>query len=153
LIAHGAGPEGDLQRVVLGVDGSEGSTRAVDVLSEVVDEERCEVTVACIVPDPPPPIALAGLGLSPGKEEEDFERFTASARDLAKKTADTLKGRGFQVHTEVRVGSPSSVLLEEGEEAGLIAVGANGLGSFRRAIVGSVSEAVVRHAKAALVAR
>ena len=88
-----------------------------------------------------------------GDEEEDFDRITQNAREVAKATADKLKGLGFQVHTEVRVGSPSSVLLEEGEEAGLVAVGANGLGSFRRAIVGSVSEAVVRHANAALVAR
>jgi nucleotide-binding universal stress UspA family protein len=56
----------------------------------------------------------------------------------------------------VAVGRPDAeiVRLAEGIQAGLIVLGSRGLGGVRRALMGSVSDSVVRHAHSpVLVAR
>lgn len=48
----------------------------------------------------------------------------------------------------LKVGRPDKVTVDLSEEldAGLIVMGSRGLGGIRRALVGSVSDSVVRHA-------
>ena len=55
----------------------------------------------------------------------------------------------------VATGNPTQQLLEEAHSGSfdLVAVGSRGLGPFRRALLGSVSDHVVRHSRAALVGR
>jgi nucleotide-binding universal stress UspA family protein len=49
-------------------------------------------------------------------------------------------------HLRVGDAAPQIVALAEEIEAGLIVMGSRGLGGIRRALIGSVSDAVVRHA-------
>jgi nucleotide-binding universal stress UspA family protein len=53
------------------------------------------------------------------------------------------------VTTGVLIGSPRSAILEESEnwKADLIVVGSHGYGPWQRFLLGSVSQAVVSHAK------
>jgi nucleotide-binding universal stress UspA family protein len=55
---------------------------------------------------------------------------------------------GVVAQAHLRAGRPDKVIIELGEElnAGLIVVGSRGLGGIRRALIGSVSESIVRHA-------
>jgi nucleotide-binding universal stress UspA family protein len=51
-----------------------------------------------------------------------------------------------QAHVEVGYPDREIVAIAEGIGAGLVVVGSRGLGGMRRALVGSISDSVVRHA-------
>jgi nucleotide-binding universal stress UspA family protein len=51
-----------------------------------------------------------------------------------------------EAHLRVGNAAPEIVALAEEIEAGLIVMGSRGQGGIRRALIGSVSDAVVRHA-------
>jgi nucleotide-binding universal stress UspA family protein len=62
---------------------------------------------------------------------------------------DHLEGAGAteaQVHLRMGRADEEIVELAQSINAGLIVMGSRGLGRLRRALVGSVSESVVRHA-------
>ena len=55
---------------------------------------------------------------------------------------------GSAIQAHVRLGRPDEEIVSLADEigAGLIVVGSRGLGDIRRALMGSVSDSVVRHA-------
>jgi nucleotide-binding universal stress UspA family protein len=72
---------------------------------------------------------------------------------LAQKEIDTAVGMiretgatGIQAH--LKFGMPDTAIIDLAEElgAGLIVMGSRGLGGVRRALLGSISDSVVRHA-------
>jgi nucleotide-binding universal stress UspA family protein len=62
--------------------------------------------------------------------------------DMLRETGAT----GIQAH--LRFGRPDTLIIDLAEElgAGLIVMGSRGLGGVRRALMGSISDSVVRHA-------
>lgn len=77
-------------------------------------------------------------------------------REQAQKVVDVTSarlkkglGQAENVTVQVLAGSPQSVILEEAErwKADLIVVGSHGYGTWHRLVLGSVSQAVVSHAK------
>ena len=57
-------------------------------------------------------------------------------------------GAGAVAEAHLRVGAPAAEIVDLAEDigAGLIVMGSRGLGAIRRALMGSVSDSVVRHA-------
>lgn len=77
------------------------------------------------------------------------ETVKGEAQQLLATQAEQIKAAGGTVtETHVRLGGPAQeiVNLAEKLDAGLIVVGSRGLGGVRRALMGSVSDSVVRHA-------
>ena len=71
------------------------------------------------------------------------------ARLLLGEESERLRSAGVNVtKTHLRMGSADVEIIELAEEldADLLVVGSRGLGGFRRLLVGSVSDLVVRHA-------
>lgn len=82
-------------------------------------------------------------------DKEDLQRLDVEAQkllDAQVQQIDTAGGVVAQAH--LRTGRPDKAIVDLGEElnAGLIVVGSRGLGGIKRALVGSVSDSVVRHA-------
>ena len=85
-----------------------------------------------------------------------FEKLDIAARESAAgieqaivvKLTESL-GPAVKVTGNVLPGSPRSIILEEAERwsADLIVVGSHGYGTWHRFLLGSVSQAVVSHAK------
>jgi nucleotide-binding universal stress UspA family protein len=154
LVAHEApDPDRDV-RVVVGADGSEGSDHAIAAFAALADPARCAVTVvtaATPIALPPSGPAAGELGL--GTDATDDE--AALAERSAHGAAGSLIDRGFRVETEVQTGGAAGVLLDLSERLGadLVVVGARGLGRFRAKVLGSVSDRVIRKARATLVGR
>ena len=71
--------------------------------------------------------------------------------DALVKRLEDAGSASIQAHLGEGVPAAEIVALGEDIDAGLIVVGSRGLGGVRRALMGSVSEAVTRHAHCAVL--
>jgi nucleotide-binding universal stress UspA family protein len=73
----------------------------------------------------------------------------------AEEAVTHLRAAGFRTEGRVKDGHPAGQLLDEAERwnAELVVLGSRGLGSVERALLGSVSDRIVRRAPATLVGR
>ncbi len=126
-----------LRHVVLGIDGSAASDKAVKFLMRHVnpildgpDQEPLMVTVTHTVPS------------------FKYPEVKEIGRKLVQRYGDKLAKSGFQVREALRLGKPSDEILTvaKQDKADLIVTGAKGLGAIRRVLLGSVSTRVVQHA-------
>jgi nucleotide-binding universal stress UspA family protein len=77
------------------------------------------------------------------------ENIKLEAQQLLDTQVEQIKAAGGTVaQTHVRLGRPAQEIVNLADKiaAGLIVVGSRGLGGIRRALMGSVSDSVVRHA-------
>jgi nucleotide-binding universal stress UspA family protein len=81
--------------------------------------------------------------------EHELEEAMQQAQQFLDEQVDRVKQEGVSVAEAHLVrGRPDREVVHLGEEvgAGLIIMGSRGLGGVRRALMGSVSDSVVRHA-------
>jgi nucleotide-binding universal stress UspA family protein len=83
----------------------------------------------------------------PSREEE--------AADAAARAAAILRDRSVSCRIQPVRGLPAAALLDlaERDSSSLVVVGSRGLGRLERMALGSVSDAIARHAPAAFVGR
>ncbi len=76
------------------------------------------------------------------------EESAADAEAIVSKAAATLRSAGIHAATAVVEGDPKSVILDDAKSWGadLIVLGSRGRKGLERFLLGSVSEAVLRHA-------
>jgi len=160
LIAHEALPGDGKGRVLVGADGSRGAEFTVETLARFADPERTEITVVSVVPlnsallmPVPGPTYISAEVLEHNKELE--RQMREEAQRHADRAATLLRDAGFEVEAHIASGNPTEQLLKEADsgEFDLVVVGSRGLGPFRRALLGSVSDHVARQSRAALVGR
>lgn len=138
-----AEPPASTDRVVVGVDGSACSERAVDFAYDFASRHHAELTALLApaerTPDPLPP--NRGWTL-------DSDAVDAWRRVLA----ESVAGHGERypdvvVHQVVTTDrEPTDALLTAAADADLLVVGSRGRGVVRSALLGSVSHAVVHYA-------
>jgi nucleotide-binding universal stress UspA family protein len=143
-------------KILLATDGSaeaELAGRAAVELAAGTGSELHMVHVFGIVPWYPIYSEDTGLDETEPEEqlaEEDLQRASERrARDLLDEEAGKLGSIGGTVaEAHLREGAPAQEIVGLAEEmdAGLIVVGSRGRGGIRRALMGSVSDSVVRHA-------
>lgn len=164
LLAHAAPAAPDHCRVMVATDGSGVALAAVSVIARLLDPERCSVEVVSATPLPGSWSAAADSGLThpyvaPSLTPERYRDLAAAERDrteaVAREAADRLAEAGFATEIHMTYGPVKASLLTEMSEGhfDLAVAGSRGLGPFRRAVMGSVSEALVNHAPATLVGR
>lgn len=131
-------------RILLGVDGSAGSTAALEhVLALVASGLRCRVHAVAVQE----PVYLIEVLLPP--DSEVLERWTAAAgRRAIEQAAARLREAGVDFETELVTGDPATALLEAArrQACDLVVLGARGLGPVRGVLLGSVSQAVLQSA-------
>jgi nucleotide-binding universal stress UspA family protein len=154
LVVHECTSSEERSRVLVGTDGSGESRLAIDVFCGFADPSRCDTLVASVVYPVdrlPYPYPISG-----GDREKEAEQYlTEQAEACASSGAERMRRAAFTARSGVLVGSPSSQLLKEADNIGadLMVVGSRGIGPFGRALMGSVSDHVCRHSRAALVGR
>lgn len=141
-------------KILLAIDNSSFSEAATNALIEQVRSQGAHVRVLHVIEL----YALFPLGKQVGPEvavASEEHRHQAGA--LVAKAAKALRSAGFEdVTTEVEQGNPKVAILDIATEwkANLIVLGSHGGKGLERFPMGSVSEAVVRHAPCSvLVAR
>ena len=135
-------------KMLLAVDGSEGSRRAAQLATFLAEGLGCELHVVRVEPMSGvyayPEAAIYDPGLWDRVRETD--RRTAREKLETEAGAMGLLDRAAGAHAPVGRPDTEIVRLAEDVRAGLIVVGSRGLGSIRRSVLGSVSDSVVRHA-------
>ena len=133
--------------IVVGTDGSETATKAVEAAIDVArrHEARVHVVSAFVpvagerlreeAPQAPPDVAWA---VNP---REDVDATLADAEGR-------VRDAGVEVRTYAREGAPADAILDVAEEIGadLVVVGNKGLTGARRFLLGSVPNKVSHHA-------
>jgi nucleotide-binding universal stress UspA family protein len=98
---------------------------------------------------------MIGVGLEPWPANY-YEELQKTALEAAKTVMDKAlrkvneaSDKGLKISHEIIGGPPNQVIVEEAERWGaeLIVMGSRGLGAWNRLLLGSVSSAVVHHAK------
>lgn len=136
-------------KILLAIDGSPCSDAAVDEVARRPWPEGSFVKVltALETPMPPTPETWA-LPLN------YFEELDAALRKQGQNILDRALGKlkankTFTSDGMLAPGSPRGVILDEAEDWGadLIVLGSHGYSAWKRFLLGSVSQAVVSHAK------
>lgn len=134
-------------RILLAVDDSQFSEAAVREVAERGHTADSEVTVLNVI-EPMPVSAdgqVWGFALDMNAIQEEQKK---AAQELVARAADTVRRAGWKVSTFVETGDPKSSILDRAKEwkADLIVMGSHGRRGLDRFLLGSVSEAVARHA-------
>lgn len=140
-----------MAKIVVGVDGSPDSQRA---LAWAVEEAELRGTSLQIVAVQPIPSTLGwgGVPLQVYPEDEDRQRVEAGARQaLDKVTAERGRPLTVPVTVDAVIGDAIEELLAAGNDADLLVAGSRGAGGFSRLLLGSVSTALVHHADSPVV--
>lgn len=123
--------------ILVAIDHSGASNNAV---SEVVARPWPASTKVCVlsVVEPPEVLVIPAL----------VERRTEAAQALVKNAADRLKARGLESSTHVIEDNPHTGIVDYAElwGADFIIVGSHGQSALTRFFLGSVAQAVIRHA-------
>ena len=134
-------------KILLATDGSKEAAMAAEAAVELSKQSDSEIHVAYVLPAP---AQLIGHHLySSEMRESVLGAAEREAETFLKERAEQLGADGGKVaETHLKSGEPDKEILRLAEElgAGLIVIGSRGLGAVSRALMGSVSESVVRHA-------
>lgn len=144
------GPARPVRAVTVAHDGSADAGAALDFVSRLPLPPALALRLVAVVEPPRYPSTAPGVlagTLKAALQEIENERRCELERMLAP-AADALRRRLGRVATATPTGPPAATILREAEahDSDLIVVGARGLGAFERLALGSVSEAVLRHA-------
>ncbi|MDZ7689284.1 MAG: universal stress protein [Halobacteriales archaeon] len=129
------------ESILIPTDGSEGARDAAETGFGLAEELNAEVHVVSVV-DTELVNTTTYTGTSPKNEARIEER----AREHVDTLADEAEKRGLTVTRSTPKGVPASRIVgyAEDEDIDLIVMGTAGRGGFRRALIGSVADKVVR---------
>jgi nucleotide-binding universal stress UspA family protein len=133
-------------RILLATDGPEEAELAALRAVELADATHSELHVVQLRVVP---IFLKSYPGTLGYERRLYEQIEEMSRELLRKQSWRVKAAGGTVAgTHLRMGEVALEIVALAEELGadLIVMGCRGLGGVRRALMGSVSDSVVRHA-------
>jgi len=134
-------------KILLAADGSEEATLAARTATDIAEKTGSELHVVLVG------LSVSYVGMGPveiadisAPSQEELTEEAQRLLDAQSKQIEAAGGIVTQAH--LRVGRPDEEIVALAEElgAGLIVIGSRGLGGIRRALMGSVSDSVVRHA-------
>jgi nucleotide-binding universal stress UspA family protein len=144
-------------KILLASDGSETGTHAMEVAVEFCEQTGSELhlvyvgedaySATLVYPEAADPEWVEREGpVLTGQLQQQFEQMSRRVLDTQAEKVREAGGTITQAH--LRMGEAATEIVDLAEElgAGLVVLGSRGLGGIRRALMGSVSDSVVRHA-------
>lgn len=132
--------------IVVGVDGSEGSERALEWAAAEARTRKLPLTLVSAWHAPSAPMAagMAWGGVAAVDAIGDLRMFAAKRLDdVCSEHADELAG--LEVTRSVVQDDAAPALIDAAEDADLLVVGTRGHGGFAGLLLGSVSQHCVHH--------
>jgi nucleotide-binding universal stress UspA family protein len=134
-------------KILLATDGSAEAEAAARVAAALADKTASEVHVVYV--EVVPYSAQYSAAAAVGYDRELYEKIEEEARATLRKLTWQVKLAGAAVAEDhLRMGAPDEEIvgLAEAIGAGLIVMGSRGRGGIKRALLGGVSDSVIRHA-------
>lgn len=134
--------------IVVGVDGSAASKAAVDWAARDAALRGLPLKAVHVL-TPPLVMAFPEVPMPPGYLKWQEEEAGKILEDAARVAAEAAGGaaKDVVVSTEMLSGPSIPTLVDASEGAGMIVVGCRGHGALARGLLGSVSNALVHHAR------
>ncbi|MGB9022297.1 MAG: universal stress protein [Candidatus Bathyarchaeia archaeon] len=134
-------------RILVGLDGSDYSLRALDFAIDLAKKYQSQLVLVHVVMrqiyaiNPPEAGILAGTAIVRELETE--------GKTILTQGEEKVKAQGLPVEARLRQGVPAEELLRAAadEKADLMVLGSRGLSQVRAFLLGSVSDKVSHHAK------
>ncbi len=134
-------------KILLASDGSEEAELALKTAIDLTNNTNSELNV----------VTVGGAEYRHGYDipesgdllQETFEAIQREAQEILDEQVKKIEeARGSVTEAHLRMGRAAKEIVNLGEEigAGLIIIGSRGHGGIRRALMGSVSDSVIRHA-------
>ena len=138
-------------KILLAIDGSAYSDAAVEELIKRPWPPHSEVKVITAT-EMPVPVGMGPWGVLPDYSvelEKSVRKVAQTVMDDALLKLSTIEDKTLKISSEIVQGPPGQIIVEEAERWGadLILIGSRGLGAWNRLLLGSVSTAVLHHAK------
>jgi nucleotide-binding universal stress UspA family protein len=141
-------------RILLATDGSEDAAFAARTAVNLANKTGSELHVVYVeeVPrrlSPSEPQTSFEELIDPEFEEKMRQHAQATASQRLEEQVHKIQEAGGQIsQAHAKFGRPDAEIVHLAEEldAGIVVVGSRGEGGLRRALLGSVSDSVVRHA-------
>lgn len=129
-------------KILLATDGSRDAELALSTSVDLADSTKSELHVVTVAP---------GYPSYDVRRPEVVEQLREQAEEILEdqvKKIEEMGGKVTEKHLRIagRHRADQIVEVAEEKEVGLIIMGSRGLGGVRRALMGSVSDLVVRHA-------
>jgi nucleotide-binding universal stress UspA family protein len=130
-------------RILLATDGSREALLAATIAADLAKSTSSELHVVYVGESP--------FVYHPERHayRAEYEEHEKESRRLLEEQVERVKGTGATVaQAHLRMGRADEEIVELAQSmgAGMIVMGSRGQGRIRRALMGSVSESVVRHA-------
>lgn len=131
-----------VRHILVALDGSEASIAAAGKALSLAEQTKAEVTLLFVLelPQVIPIGPLSGyVTTALPQSQENVERAEAVISQVARTRPN------LTIHSKVEYGAPADVICTQAKSAGvdLIVVGARGLNTAQRVLLGSVSDRVV----------
>src|SRR5687768_15044842 len=138
-------------KIVLATDGSREAQLAASTATDLANSTNSELHLLCVAPGKLDPVYHIHEGsLRYETYQQALEAVKAEAQEVLDEQVRKVREAGGSVkEAHLRLGERrDQAIIQLAEElgAGLIVMGSRGLGGVRRALIGSVSDSVVRHA-------
>ncbi len=138
-------------KILLATDGSEDAQLALSTAVDLANSTNSELHVVTVAPGNPDPVyQIHEASLRYETYEEALQAVRGEAQKVLDEQVEKINEAGGTVaQAHLRMGERRDraiVNLADEIGAGLIVMGSRGLGGIRRALMGSVSDSVVRHA-------
>jgi nucleotide-binding universal stress UspA family protein len=145
------------KRIVLAVDGSPPSERAVSVCADLAASLGAEVAVIHVNIDPvmimPPVAPTEAMIAPPVLTDQALREADAAGQAILARALDALRTRSVKATARQARGPVGQRVVEAANElsADLIVLGSHGHGRLEELLLGSVSDAVARHARCSVL--
>ena len=139
--------------VLLATDGSRDAELAATTAVDLANSTRSDLHIVLVeeeayaYDDPSHRSAVPrGYPTTDTELEHELDQQARTRLDVEVEKVRSAGGTVAEAHLRVGAAAAEIVALAENIGAGLIVIGSRGLGGIRRALMGSVSDSVVRHA-------
>lgn len=137
-------------KILLATDSSEDAELALSTAIDLANDTNSQLHVVTVGPwNPDPAYAVHEASFRWETYEQASEAIRKEAQEILDNQVRTIEeGGGTVQEAYLRRGRKDEEIIRVAEEigAGLIVMGSRGMGGVRRALMGSVSDSVIRHA-------